>query len=324
MTYYSIQNPLGSILYFVYSYNLSDTEERRKNILNWLSNQSPTFNIGKRNDIYDKFSEQLNLDIELLDEVFKSLGWMTFYIKPLLEEKIVIAFKSSLIQEIDGKVVLTEIGKHLFNKNEYNNYVNSIHYKANFWKLNNLKITDDINIGSGFFITPNTIVTCKHVYQELIRDKTYIEDENGKKYTVAQVIPHPNEKIDIIKLITKEPFDFFTHSIEDNIILTEKVIVFGYPPIPLSSRPFLMANLGEVSSIVDNYLDGTDCIILSCILRPGNSGGPIINEYGKLIGISTQNRSQKVNLTWNDMSDLDLNKGLGYATGLNAKYINEF
>lgn len=323
MTYYSIQNPVGSILYFVDSYNHMDSSERRENILNWLSHQSPTFDIEKRNVIYDKFSEQLNLDIELLDEVFKSLGWMTFYIKPLLEEKILIAFKSGLIEDNGRKVVLTKIGKHLFDKNEYNNYVNSIHYKANFWKLNNLKITDDINIGSGFFIEPNTIVTCKHVYQELISDKTYIEDENGKKYTVAKVIPHPSEKIDIIKLITKERFDYFTYSIEENIMLTERVIVFGYPPIPLSSRPFLMANLGEVSSIVDNYLDGTECIILSCILRPGNSGGPIINEYGKLIGISTQNRSQKVNLTWSDMSNLDLNKGLGYATGLNGKYINE-
>ncbi|MBF4517817.1 trypsin-like peptidase domain-containing protein [Flavobacterium sp. ANB] len=324
MTYYSIQNPLGSILHFVNSYNLSDSSERRENILKWQSDQSPALDIEKHNAIYDEFSELLNLDIELLDELFKSLSWMTIYIKPLLEEKISIAFKSGLIENKDGKVILTEIGKYLFEANEYNNYVNSIHYKANFWKRNNLKITDDINIGSGFFIDLNTIVTCKHVYEELIKEKIYIEDEGGRKYTVTEVTPHPSDKIDIIKLTTEESFDFFPHTTEDNIILTERVIVFGYPPIPLSSKPFLMANLGEVSSIVDNYLDGTDCIILSCILRPGNSGGPIINEYGKLIGISTQNRSQKVTLTWNDTEDLDLNKSLGYATGLNAKYINEF
>lgn len=324
MTYYSIQNPLGSILYFVNSYNLSNNSERRENILKWQLDQSPGLDIERHNEIYEKFLDSLNLEIKLLDELFISLSWMTHYVLPVLEEKILISFKSGLIENKENKVVLTELGEYLFNSSEYNNYINSIHYKANFWKRNNLKITDDINIGSGFFIDSNTIVTCKHVYQGLIREKIYIEDEEGKKYTIIQVTPHPKDDIDIIKLTTKEDFDFFTHTIENEIMLTERVIVFGYPPIPLSSKPFLMANLGEVSSIVDNYLDGTDCIILSCILRPGNSGGPIINEYGKLIGISTQNRSQKVTLTWNDTEDFDLNKGLGYATGLNAKYINEF
>ena len=324
MSYYSLLNPLGSILYFVQSYSLSDNSERHANISIWLSNQSPTYGVEQRNDIYERFSVQLNLDIKLLDEIFRSLGWMTNYVIPLLEEKIAIAFKSGLIHERDSKILLTAIGEYLLNNNEYNEYVNSINKKANFWKLNNLKITDNINIGSGFFVEPNTIVTCKHVYNELEKERIYVEDEQGKKYTIFQVIPHPNEKIDLVKLITKEKFDYFSHIIEEEIQLTERVIIFGYPPIPLSSRPFLIANLGEVSSIVDNYLDGTDCIILSCILRPGNSGGPIINEYGKLIGISTQNRSQKISLKLNDIEDFDFNKGLGYATGLKAKYINEF
>lgn len=323
MAYYSIQNPLGCILYFVYSYNLMDFSKRREHILKWLSFQSSSFDHVELNEIYDSYSEQLNLEIQLLDKLFKSIGWTTIYVKPLLEEKISVAFKSNLIKDTGEKIILTDIGKYLFNKNEYNEYVNSIHYKANFWKFNNVKITDNNNIGSGFFISSNTIVTCKHVYEAFSKD-FYVEDENGRSYTISKAIPHPNKNIDIVKLITNEPFDYFLYSIEKDIILTEKVVVFGYPPIPLSSKPFLIANLGEISSIVDNYLDDTECIILSCILRPGNSGGPIINEYGKLIGISTQNRSQQINLTLNDMNDLDLNKGLGYATGLNAKYINDF
>jgi hypothetical protein len=93
------------------------------------------------------------------------------------------------------------------------------------------------------------------------------------------------------------------------------------PPIPLTSKSFLLANLGEVSSLVDNYTDKTDYMILSCITRPGNSGGPILNEYGKLIVVIAQNRNHKLSPSWNDMNDLDVNKALAYATGLRTKYI---
>lgn len=324
MSYYAIHNPVGCILFFVETYNQNDEKLKRENFNVWSKFQYPSISFDNQNEIFERFKDKLNLDIKILDDVFINLGWQTHYILPIFEEKISLAIKSGLIIENERKIILTKLGEFLLKKNEYNNYLNSIHFKANFWKNNNVKITDDENVGSGFFIDENTLVTCKHVYYGLDKSKIYYEDEEGKRYTIKKVIPHPNDKIDIIKLVTNEKFNNFTYSIEEEVILTEKVIVFGYPPIPLSSKPFLLANLGEISSIVDNYLDGTDCIILSCLLRPGNSGGPIINENGKLVGISIQNRSRKMDLTWENMSEIDFNKGLGYATGLCSKYINEF
>lgn len=151
----------------------------------------------------------------------------------------------------------------------------------------------------------------------------HIEDEQMNVFTIKKILRHSDKNVDLIKIITKEEFNFFPYSISNQVQLAEKVIIFGYPPIPLTSKPFLIANLGEVSAEVDNYLDKTDCIILSSITRPGNSGGPVINEYGKLVGIMVQNRYTKFSLTWQDSDDVDLNRGLGYATALKAKYINE-
>jgi Trypsin-like peptidase domain len=325
MNYYALQNPTGCILFYVDTCNQLEINIKQKNFIEWCKCQDPNLTtIEQQNAIFEKYQNKLSLKLEILDEIFKELGWLTHFVLPTLENKINLIIKSGLLSKTKEKFVLTKIGEFLLKNNNYDDYINSIHYKANFWKLNNVKITDDEGIGSGFFINENTIVTCKHVYYELNNEKMCVEDEEGKKYTILKAVPHPNKKIDIVKLITNEKFNHFTYSIEEEVILTDRVIVFGYPPIPLSSKPFLLANLGEISSIVDNYLDGTDCIILSCILRPGNSGGPIINENGKLVGISTQNRSRKMDMTWENISEMDFNKGLGYATGLCAKYINEF
>lgn len=324
MQYYAIKNPNGSILRFIQSYNETNPVKREAMILEWFDHQSPALDKAKKHQVFRNYDSQLNFDINLLDNIFIDLGWITSIVTPLFNEKFLVLLNSGLLLDDSGIIKVTEIGEFLIAKNEYNQYLKSITYKANFWKKNNVKITDNEAIGSGSFIGRNIIVTCKHVVDELLLEKLVIEDESGKRYTIKNILRHPGDNVDLVKIITKEDFDFFPYEIETNVRLIESVIIFGYPPIPLASKPFLIANLGEVSSEVDNYLDGTDCIILSSITRPGNSGGPVINEYGKLIGIMIQNRQHKMSVTWNDADNLDFNKGLGYATALKAKYINEF
>jgi len=326
MEFYSIKNPLGSLLFLAKSINLPSTKDRKKNIMKWIQDQSLGYSVEQQERVYLEYQNRFDLDIPLLSEIFPKLGWAIYIVIPLLEEKKTILEKHGLINKKNGKKFyeLTDLGLFLFNEKKYKEYIKSLTFKADFWKKNNVKITDNTNIGSGTFINKHTIITCKHVIDELNKNDLLIEDEDGKKYNVKKYIRHQDENIDLLKIITEEEFNFFHHSISTETRITEKVLVFGYPPIPLSSKPFLVANLGEISSIVDNYLDGTDCLILSCITRPGNSGGPIINEFGKLIGIVTQNRQHKFSPIFQDMENLDINKSIAYGTGISAKHILEF
>lgn len=323
MEYYAIKNPMGSILRFISAYNESNVSLRKQIILDWLKDQSSGMDYKSRETIFEKYDAKFNFEIDLINQIFIDLGWQTFIVKPLFDEKYKLLIKNGLLKNLSGKVILSELGEYLFSKNIYNEYVKSISFKANFWKQNNIKITDNESIGSGSFISKNEIVTCLHVIDELNTENLLIEDESQKSYTIKQIKRPSNDNIDLAIIETKEHFDFFPYEIEETTSLVERVIIFGYPPIPLTTKPFLIANLGEISAEVDNYLDGTDCLILSSITRPGNSGGPVLNEYGKLIGIMSQNRQHKITLTWEEGNNLDINKGLGYATALKSKYIHQ-
>lgn len=323
MKFYTITNPLGSILFFVNAYSTKEEKEKKELILDWFNQQSPSFQKENRLAIYESFKDKFNLDLDVLNEIFVKLGWQTHYVISLIEENMILLFNTGLIEKTGNTVVLTGLGKHLYQQEQYQEYIKSIHFKANFWKLNNVIITDDEGIGSGCFIDKTTIATCRHVIEDL-KQKIKIIDESGKEYTIKNVVYHPNDMYDLAKVTVNEEYTGFTYQFEDSVSIIQKAIVFGYPPIPLTSKPFLVANLGEISSIVDDYHSKAECLILSCITRPGNSGGSVINENGKLIGIMIQNRENKLSLTWKNSQSIDVNKSIAYATAIKSKYLLEF
>lgn len=72
--------------------------------------------------------------------------------------------------------------------------------------------------------------------------------------------------------------------IGDELMLTKAVLV-GYPPIPRSDRPVEVAVEVEVNAIIDRYDGPHPYFIMSSIPRGGFSGGPVISEYGFLLGV---------------------------------------
>lgn len=75
--------------------------------------------------------------------------------------------------------------------------------------------------------------------------------------------------------------------IDDSMVLM-KVVAFGYPPIPTSPGPRLVAVRGEVNTIIDPYLGSRNPLfIISPMARGGFSGGPVLTESGWLLGVVT-------------------------------------
>jgi len=66
------------------------------------------------------------------------------------------------------------------------------------------------------------------------------------------------------------------------------VVVLGYPPIPFSGAPTLIASRAEVNAIVDKYTGGHPHFILSAMARGGFSGGPALTDYGCSLGVITE------------------------------------
>ena len=101
-----------------------------------------------------------------------------------------------------------------------------------------------------------------------------------EKATIFDGEGKPQEKTDFIPL-----GGHLDDWLGDELVLSN-VVVFGYPSIPLSREPVLVAVQGQVNAVIDKD-NGTPHphFIISAIPREGFIGGPVISEYGFLLGV---------------------------------------
>ena len=133
-------------------------------------------------------------------------------------------------------------------------------------------------IGSGFFIDIGYVATNYHVIKG--REQVYAKSvANQTRYTVKEVAAI-DEKHDLAILRisgTSPPIPNLENS--DDIEIGETVYTVGNP-IGLEGT----VSKGIVSSIRD--FGNGPLIQIDAPISPGNSGGPVLNEKGKVIGVS--------------------------------------
>lgn len=63
-----------------------------------------------------------------------------------------------------------------------------------------------------------------------------------------------------------------------------RTITLGYPRIATTDAPYLLAHGGEINAVVSSYY-GEQRLIISNVVAPGNSGGPVLDEAGLCVGM---------------------------------------
>jgi S1-C subfamily serine protease len=63
-----------------------------------------------------------------------------------------------------------------------------------------------------------------------------------------------------------------------------RTITLGYPAIATTDSAYLLAHGGELNAIVNTYY-GEVRLIISNVVGPGNSGGPVLDEAGLCLGM---------------------------------------
>jgi Trypsin-like peptidase domain len=72
-----------------------------------------------------------------------------------------------------------------------------------------------------------------------------------------------------------------------NFVLSD-ALIFGYPPIPMTTSPYLVAARAEVNAVAQTRHSSKVQFIVSAMPRGGFSGGLALSEYGFVLGLITE------------------------------------
>ena len=129
--------------------------------------------------------------------------------------------------------------------------------------------------GKGFIVTNAHVVNRMKII--------YVENIKGDYFTAQAVYTDQNTDLAILKItdtayktILNLPYSIN----KTNSNLGEQIFTLGYP------RNEIVYGEGYVSAKSGNEDDSTS-YQLSVSVNPGNSGGPVLNRYGQIIGIIT-------------------------------------
>ena len=142
------------------------------------------------------------------------------------------------------------------------------------------KVNTSSGNGSGFYLRGhNILVTNFHVVQGY--RTVAIEDQKKERYLAQVVFVNPRADLAFLKASQKmhspeTAFDRFS-PVENR----ERVLVLGFP----FGMPY--TETGGIVSAARQLMDGRHYIQTDAAVNPGNSGGPMINDRGELVGITT-------------------------------------
>jgi S1-C subfamily serine protease len=144
--------------------------------------------------------------------------------------------------------------------------------------------------GSGFFISPDGyILTNKHVAEGKPGYFYRIRMDDGKEMNAEFIANDPDQDIALLKVKPREdgtPYDYLKVA-DDNPFPAAQALVLGYPATG-ENESTLQINSGSVKSIHPTDKDFHIWFDLST--THGNSGGPIVDRAGRVIGILSAGR----------------------------------
>jgi hypothetical protein len=143
-----------------------------------------------------------------------------------------------------------------------------------------VKIHADGATGSGFLVTKNGIIATNH---HVVENSRYIavQFSDGRKVKGEIIVLNPRYDLALVKVNSSlvsslKPLPLLSAEKDSTVKAGIPVVAFGSP----LSQTFLMTQ-GIVSKVEEQVLLG------DFLIRPGNSGGPLVNLNGETIGINT-------------------------------------
>ncbi len=159
-------------------------------------------------------------------------------------------------------------------------------YSDSVVKIENTDFTNKISIGTGFFnhyFDGLKIITNAHVLESA--KKLRIFSERNEEFKILKVRKSTKKDIAIIEI--ENPPSVIPFSFNPQPKILDEIITIGYPSIPMVREAYQIFHKGEVNSLVQDY-SGNRLFLISAKTSSGNSGSPVIDSTGRVIGMVTK------------------------------------
>jgi len=171
--------------------------------------------------------------------------------------------------------------------------------------------TGDLNRGSAFHIGNGFLVTARHVVENVEIVEILPSAYAHQPVKVRRVHFSHSEHVDLAILETDYSLEHYMTKVQiiegdrqrekvdfipigghlddwlgDELVLSRALLV-GFPTLPRVNSLVPVAVEAEVNAVVSRYDQPHAHFIISAVPRGGFSGGPVLSEYGFLLGVLT-------------------------------------
>lgn len=158
-----------------------------------------------------------------------------------------------------------------------------------------LRESDFMSVGSAFSLSPGKYLSCAHVFNLHLNpnpEEFFLKDAKGKIYNIDRVLKYSSHH-DVIEFTLADKVELPTLTFDKNYVIGQSVFSVGNAlGIGISVRS------GVLSSFTFEPEFGEwKNIRFSAPASPGNSGGPLVDEKGNVLGI-IQAKSENENLNY--------------------------
>lgn len=156
--------------------------------------------------------------------------------------------------------------------------------------------------GTGLVIDHNHVVTNKHVVTGLAGSSSGLSVYLSSNHAEAESVNcsgtariHPTLDVAVIEFEMPEGKHIprLAGMAFRDPDWADEVYVFGYPRVPMTAEMVITVQRGEVVNPATTTIPDRQKIFLySAIARPGNSGGPIVAQDGRVIGLVVEDSAE--------------------------------
>ncbi|MBS1876689.1 MAG: trypsin-like peptidase domain-containing protein [Acidobacteria bacterium] len=161
-------------------------------------------------------------------------------------------------------------------------YITSTVYRRSFWDVYPVK-----DLGSGFILDESgRILTNHHVISGSNQVEVTLPDQT--KYPAQVLVRDRADDLALIQIHPKKKLPFLKLGDSDKLQVGQKVLAIGNPfGLELTLTTGVVSSLGRTIQGGQNEQPLEGMIQTDAAINSGNSGGPLLDSQGSVIGINT-------------------------------------